>query len=350
MASVAPAGVAAARAAAHRPILPGRIDPCPAHARRIITRSIANDLPSRLLRELDEDAREGRHPGAHVEPHVAAVIRQMCTTFLAAGESGRLPKPRELRVFRVLGERCGLSGPDCTEILETLEAAAEGIHILVLTHATRHDGTVGENAALAVGASLCGVIETTSRLVYDEFVLGFEAVTWWQPPAPTTVTALARLLDSPAEVADRVAPPDTYDVRIPRAVALLVSSVSGVAGSLAAACKEVAVLVPHAVALSPTGTMPLHGRAVVEYRSREDWRQARALIRATADLHGLFVVTTDPVIGFGRLREQYRRLRDAMAPRGGQPPEEPDEPPPGAPAVALPWSRGADVLAAAIPA
>ena len=176
MLSTAPAdALAPSPAPSHRPALPGRIDPCPSHARRTIVRSIATDIPSRLMRDLDHDAREGRHPGCHVDAHVATIIGQLGDTFLAAGDSGRLPNPRELRVFRVRGVQCALRGPDCADVLETLDAAAEVIHTLALVHATRQETAVGQEAAQAVAASLCGVIETVSRLAFDEVLTGYEA-------------------------------------------------------------------------------------------------------------------------------------------------------------------------------
>ena len=288
-------------------------------------------------------SREPRRAGPRP---VAAVIRQLGETFLAASESGRLPNPRELRVFRVLGARCGLGGPDCDEILETLEAAAEAIHIQVLTHATRHDRTVGEDAALSVGASLCGVIETLSRLVYDEVVLGFETAHFWQPHDPATVTAFTRLLDAPADVADAVTAPGTCDVRVPRAVAALMTRGSDAGAALQAACQEIEVLVPQSLALRWPSAWPPHARVVIEYRSRTDWRLGRALIGSVADVHDLSVVTTDPVIGLGRLRERYRRLRDALTALADDPPDG-GGPSPAAPGLQRPGQEAPLVAALA---
>ena len=349
LSTVHPAAAASGPAPSHRPALPGRIDPCPAHARRTIVRSIAADLPARVLRDLDHDARDGRHPGCHVDAHVATVIGRLGDAFIAAGESGRLPNPREVRVFRVLGVQCALRGPDSAEVVETLDAAAEVMHTLVLIHAARHETAVGQEAALAVGASLCGVIETVSRLAFDDVVAGYDAARTWQPADPATRTAFNRLLDGPDDDVDTVMPPAGCDVRIARAVALLVSRSDAAHLGLLSACNEAEVLVPHAIAVGSTTAGRPHGRVVIEYRSREDWRQARARIRAVADAHGLWLVTTDPVIGLGRLRTRYHSQCAALARLTGPAPGGPDSPSPGSAARPCSATAGGGVLIDALP-
>jgi hypothetical protein len=301
----------------HRPVLPGRIDPCPSQARLLIARSIAADLPSRVMQQLDEDAREGRHPGCRVDSAVAAIITQLGKVFLATGESGRLPNPHELLAFHVFGGRAGLRGPECHEVLETLDAAAEAIHTLVLADATRHDGAVGVEAALEVCASLCGVIETVSRLAFDEVVRGFEAARAWVPYDVATRRLFSDLLDGPAWLVGTLTSLAECDVQVPRAVALLCHRRTDPSVDLWPALQEIEALVPHAVGVSSASTRPAHERVVIEYRSRELWRRGRALIRAVADVRGLRLVTTDPVLGLGRLRDRYRAISDALAVVGG---------------------------------
>jgi len=303
--STHPTAAAPASVAPIRPPHPAdREHPALVTARSAILDLVEEDAPNLVAAATSPDVR-----GWHLDPTLVDVTREVVATTIAVARHADAPTPADMRVFRLLGARCGDAHVALHELDETVDTATRTLRQAFSATSAELDELFGPASMRQTVASLCNVADTLWRAARSEARSGREAALGWRPRGAAYVGALHRALSGGAVQRPTVVPCPLNSDR-PSAVAVFTRGGRDATRQLREAAHVAEVLLPAtSVGLARS---PQHARIVVEQHSRSEWLETTAMLHEIARWHGLHMHRTTPV-RFEELGAAYRDLRGDLS-------------------------------------